>query len=103
MGVGEHMRSLSVEAEKIKSDILSECKISNTVDRLILHTGLEALADMRRIERILERNGLTIGDREQMRAHPLLPLLRDFREQFLTVLKTFSEIIGKNKKDDNII
>jgi len=32
-----------------------------------------------------------------------LPLLRDFREQFLTVLKTFSEIIGKNKKDDNII
>jgi P27 family predicted phage terminase small subunit len=82
------MRKLSVEAQQIKDGLLAEYDISDTGGLAILQRGLEAFDDMRKAQRVIDKQGMTfLGERGQIKAHPLLTVVRDCRAQFLAALK----------------
>lgn len=81
-------RGLSKEAQILWKKILSEYSIEDEAGILILKTALECYDKMKAAQRIIDNQGLTITDRfGQVRAHPLCPVLRDARSQFLQALK----------------
>jgi P27 family predicted phage terminase small subunit len=82
------MKKLSKEAEKLKRSILKEYDISDEAGIAILETGMEAFDTMHKSQAVVDKDGLTVrGDRGQVRAHPLLSVIRDARAQFLMALK----------------
>lgn len=82
------MRKLSKQAIKLKKGILKEYDISDEAGNAILQAGLEAFDQMHEAQRVVDKDGLTVrGDRGQIKAHPLLSVIRDSRAQFLMALK----------------
>ena len=79
---------LSKQAMRLKKSILTEYDISDEAGLAILQTALEAHDLMHEAQKVVDRDGLTVrGDRGQIKAHPLLSVIRDARSQFLMALK----------------
>ena len=79
---------LSERAKKLKDSIKKEYDITDEAGLAILDTACEALDLMRKSQKVVDRDGLTVtGDRGQIKAHPLLSIIRDSRAQFLMALK----------------
>jgi len=73
---------------RLKKSILTEYDISDEAGLAILQTALEAHDLMHEAQKVVDRDGLTVrGDRGQIKAHPLLSVIRDARSQFLMALK----------------
>ena len=82
------MKKLSKEAAKLKRAILKEYDISDEAGKAILDTAMEAFDAMHKAQEVVDVQGLTVaGDRGQIKAHPLLAVIRDSRAQFLMALK----------------
>jgi len=82
------IKKLSTQAEKLKKAILKEYDITDEAGIAILQTAVEAMDLMRQAQRVVTKDGLTVkGDRGQIKAHPLLSVIRDQRAQFLMALK----------------
>lgn len=69
--------------------ILAEYCVDNDVAaETILKQALECLETIRRAQAQVDKDGLTVlGDRGQIKAHPLLATIRDARSQFLASLR----------------
>lgn len=82
------MKILSPPATKLKKGILKEYDISDEAGIAILQTAMEAFDAMHAAQEVVDVQGLTVaGDRGQIKAHPLLAVIRDSRAQFLMALK----------------
>jgi len=82
------LKKLSKEAAKLKRAILKEFDISDEAGKAILDTSMEAYDAMHEAQEVVDVQGLTVaGDRGQIKAHPLLAVIRDSRAQFLMALK----------------
>ena len=82
------MKKLSKEAAKLKRAILKEYDISDEAGIAILQTAMDAFDAMHDAQVLVDTQGLTVfGDRGQIKAHPLLSVIRDARAQFLMALK----------------
>jgi len=82
---------LSTHAAKLKKSIIEEYDIVDQAGIAILQTAIEALDLMRRAQKEVEKDGLTVkGDRGQIKAHPLLSVIRHQRSQFLSALKALN-------------
>ncbi len=78
---------LSRDSAKLKKRILSLWILTES-QLEVLDAALSARDLWRAAEETVERDGLTVaGDRGGLKAHPLLPVIRDARAQFLTGLK----------------
>ena len=82
------MKKLSKQAIKLKNAILKEYDITDEAGIAILQAAVEALTLMEEAQAVVDKQGLTVtGDRGQIKAHPLLSVIRDQRSQFLMGLK----------------
>ena len=82
------MKKLSKEATKLKKAILKEYDISDEAGIAILQTAMDAFDAMHKAQAVVDKQCLTVsGDRGQIKAHPLLSVIRDCRAQFLMALK----------------
>jgi len=82
------MKILSYQAKKLKKAILKEYDITDEAGIAILQTALDAFDLMNNCQEEVDEQGLTVtGDRGQIKAHPLLSVIRDSRAQFLMALK----------------
>lgn len=82
------MKALSKEAMKLKASILKSYDISDEAGIAILQTAMGAYDAMNAAQAVVDKQGLTVrGDRGQIKAHPLLSVIRDSRAQFLMALK----------------
>jgi len=82
------MKKLSKEATKLKNGILKEYDITDKAGVAILKTAIEAFELMHSATAEIDKDGLTVkGDRGQVKAHPLLSVIRDSRAAFLAGLK----------------
>jgi hypothetical protein len=82
------MKKLSTEAEKLKKSILDQFSFEDDASIAILQTAMQAFDLMNEAQAIVDEAGLTVqGDRGGIKAHPLLPVIRDARAQFLAGLK----------------
>ena len=81
-------RPLSAEARSLRKAIVAEYGVEDPAGLAVLHAGLEALDRMREAQRAIAQDGVTVRDRfGQLKAHPLLPVERDARAQFLGAIK----------------
>ena len=83
-------KQLSPEAEKLRESTLELYPdlADDDVAQAVLQTGLEALDMVTKAQRQVEDEGMVVkGDRGNTKAHPLLPVIRDQRAQFLACLK----------------
>lgn len=81
-------RKLSREAVKLKKAILRDYDITDEAGLAILETAMLAYDGMNAAQAEVDSQGLTVkGDRGQIKAHPLLAVIRDYRAQFLMALK----------------
>jgi P27 family predicted phage terminase small subunit len=81
-------KSLSSEAKAIWRKLVAEYQIEDEGGCQILQTGLEAYTRMRDAQKQIASDGITTVDRfGQTKAHPLLPVERDARSQWLAALK----------------
>ena len=79
---------LSTNAKKLKKSIIDEYTITDEAGLAILQTAMEAMDLMGQAQAVVDKQGLTTkGDRGQLKAHPLLSVIRDQRSQFLMGLK----------------
>lgn len=82
------MKKLSKQAADLKKSILKDYEITDEAGIAILQTAMEAFEQMKDAQAIVDKQGLTVrGDRGQIKAHPLLSVIRDSRAQFLMALK----------------
>lgn len=82
------MKTLSDEASQLKAAILKDFDINDDAGLAILDTALEAYDLMHDAQAVVDAQGLTVaGDRGNIKAHPLLAVVRDSRAQFLMALK----------------
>lgn len=82
------MKILSQEASDLKAGLLKEYDISDEAGLAILNTAMEAFDLMHDAQAVIDAQGLTVaGDRGNLKAHPLLNVVRDSRAQFLMALK----------------
>lgn len=82
------MKKLSQTARKLRKSIIKEYDISDEAGLAILRTSMEAYDAMHEAQAVVDKQGLTVeGDRGQIKAHPLLAVIRDSRAQFLMALK----------------
>lgn len=85
------MRKLSKESKKLKKAILSEYAITDEAGIAILETAIEAYDLAHEAQAEIDKQGLTVeGDRGQIKAHPLLSVVRFSRAQFLSGLKALN-------------
>jgi len=71
--------------------LVADHVIDDAVGKALLTTALEAFDSMRASQAQIERDGATFKDRfGQLRSHPLLPVVRDSRAQFLAALKALN-------------
>lgn len=81
-------RGLNTEAAILWRKITSQFDISDAGGLAILQTACEALTSMRKMEKIVSDEGISSKDRfGQIKAHPLLAMIRDCRSQYLAALK----------------
>lgn len=82
------MKKLSRQAAKLKQSLSKEYDIGDEAGRLLLQTAMEAYDEFQDAKVVVDKEGLTVrGDRGQIKAHPLLAVIRDARAQFLMALK----------------
>lgn len=82
------MRKLSKEATKLKRVLQKEYDIRDNAGILLVQTAFEAYDQVQEAQKVVDEQGLTVrGDRGQIKAHPLLSVIRDSRAQFLMALK----------------
>ena len=85
---GDLTMKLSTTTRKLKADILREYDFSDSAKLAILNTGLEAFEMMQKAIKLVETEGYTTkGDRGNIKAHPLMAVIRDCRSQFLGAMK----------------
>ena len=95
------MKKLSKEAEKLKAALLELSTVDDEAFRAILGVGMGAFDEVNDYKAIVDREGVTVkGDRGQIKAHPLLSVIRDARAQFLAAMKMLhlDEDEGQAKK-----
>jgi P27 family predicted phage terminase small subunit len=81
-------KHLTSEGKAIWRRLIGEYGISDAGGLEILQTGLEAHGRMRGVQAQIAREGATFTDRfGQVKSHPLLPVERDARAQYLSALK----------------
>ena len=84
-------KSLTSEAKSLWRRLVAEYGINDEGGCQILRVGLEAFERMRGVQAQIERDGITFTDRfGQVKAHPLLPVERDARAQYLAALKALN-------------
>ena len=82
------MKKLSKQATKLKKGILKEYDITDEAGLAILQTAMEAYDAMHEALKVVDADGMTVqGDRGNIKAHPLLSVIRDSRAQFLMAIK----------------
>jgi hypothetical protein len=85
---GGQTGKLSLESEKLKKKLIQEYSIEDVGGLAILQNGLEALDICRQAQHIVAAEGMTVpGDRGNVKAHPLLSVIRDQRAAFLSAIK----------------
>jgi P27 family predicted phage terminase small subunit len=81
-------RGLNKEARQLWRRIIDEYQIDDGAGLAILRTACETLTVMREAEKTVKTDGLTVRDKfKQVKGHPLLPMIRDSRAQYLAALK----------------
>lgn len=81
-------KHLSTEGRRWWAKIADEYSIDDEAGLLVLQTAFEAFDRMRAAQAQVGAEGSTVTDRfGQTKAHPLLPIERDARGQFLAALK----------------
>lgn len=84
-------KKLSAEAIKLKKAIFRDFVLEDEPGLAVLDVALRAFDTMHEAQAAVDRDGLTIkGDRGQLRAHPLLTVVRDARSQFLQAMKNLN-------------
>ena len=84
-------KHLSQEARKYWRKIAEEYAIDDDAGMLVLTVAFEAYDRMREAQGRIAKDGPTMIDRfGQMKGHPLLPVERDTRAQFLAGLKALN-------------
>lgn len=83
--------TLSAEARKRWQALVTEYDIADRAGFELLQAGLEAFDRMREAQKAIATEGATFKDRfNQPRPHPLLPVERDSRAQWLAALKALN-------------
>lgn len=81
-------KKLHPEARILWRDILRDFNIDDSGGFAYLKSACESLTEMRKAQAIVKREGVSIKDKwGQIKAHPLLPYIRDCRSQYLMALK----------------
>ena len=84
-------KDLSAEARAIWRQLTRDYQIDDRAGLVLLRTTLEAFDSMRQAQEQIEQDGATYRDRfGQTKAHPLLPVVRDSRAQFMAGLKALN-------------
>jgi P27 family predicted phage terminase small subunit len=84
-------RHLSQEARKFWRKVAEEYGIDDETGMLVLTVAFEAFDRMREAQGQITRDGTTVVDRfGQVKMHPLLPVERDARAQFLAGIKALN-------------
>lgn len=92
-------RELSASARRLFANLTGEYRIDDLGGREILRSGLRALDLAEAAERQIEAEGRTLRDRfEQVRAHPLLGIARDYRAQWAAALRQLNLAVGEPPK-----
>lgn len=90
---------LSKPALKLFKQLSEEYGIVDLGGIEILRSGLRALDQATAAEAAISAQGQTTIDRfGQVRAHPLLPVARDFRAQYVAAIKALNLSIGEPAK-----
>lgn len=81
-------RHLSSGAKRLWTELVREYGIADAAGLAILTSGLEAFDRAKGAREQIKREGTTSRDRfGQLKPHPLLPVERDARSQFLLAMK----------------
>jgi P27 family predicted phage terminase small subunit len=81
-------KGLNSEARTLWKSIMSEFEITDSGGTAILRSACETLTALRKAESEVETAGMVFLDRYgKPRAHPLMPVVRDLRAQYLAALK----------------
>lgn len=92
-------RTLSASSRRLFARLAREYSISDSGGREILRSGLRALDQAEAAEARIAKDGISQTDRfGQVRAHPLLPVARDFRAAWLASLKALNLSVGEQPK-----
>jgi len=92
-------QTLSKTSRQLFQRLTREYTISDSGGREILRSGLRALDQAEAAEARIAKDGIAQNDRfGQARAHPLLPIARDFRAQWLQALKALNLSVGTEPK-----
>src|SRR5215204_222674 len=84
-------KHLSPEARRLWRELRADFVLDDRAGLTLLVTTLEASDLMRACEKQIQLEGKTYRDRfGQLKGHPLLPVLRDARAQFLAGLKSLN-------------
>jgi P27 family predicted phage terminase small subunit len=93
------MKPLSEKAAAFKAAILEQFTFEDEASLAILDTGLESFDLFHQAQEQVDREGLTVmGDRGQIKAHPLLSVIRDQRAAFLSALKMLRLDVSAEEK-----
>src|SRR5438093_10252305 len=80
--------AISQEAKNLWRKIISDFEVDDPAGLLLLQSALEAFDDMRKAQKIIAKDGITLKDRwGQKRQHPATLVLRDARNLMLRCLK----------------
>ena len=92
-------QELSASSRRLFTGLCEEYAIGDAGGREILRSGLRALDQAEAAEAHGTKAGQMIVDRfGQTRAHPLLPIARDFRAQWQAALRQLNLAIGEPPK-----
>ena len=90
---------LSKASEALFDKLQAEYDIRDSGGVEILRSGLRALDQAMAAESAIGEQGQVTTDRfGQLRAHPLLPVARDFRAQYVAAIKALNLSIGEPAK-----
>lgn len=91
---------ISAAGKKLRDDILSEFDISDIAGLEILDRAVESFCRMKKAEKIIDRDGLTIKNRfDEIKEHPALNTERKARAQFLMAIKQLNlDILPPNHR-----
>lgn len=90
---------LSRASSDIFKTLVDEYDIADSGGLEILRSGLRALDQAVAAEAAILKQGQSFTDKAgQLKAHPLLPVARDFRAQYVSALKALHLAVGEAPK-----
>ena len=90
---------LSAASRRLFRELSAVYAITDVGGREILHSGLRAKDQAEAAEARISHDGQSTVDRfNQVRAHPLLAVARDFRAQWLAALRALNLATGSEPK-----